>query len=73
MSTNNLCSMSTHRAPFCPSCGQLASHWSEYREETSTPPISTNVQVGLSWVCDACHFDVTVKARVATADVVGVA
>lgn len=65
---SNACSVTTRRAPFCPSCGDVAMSHSEYREdEAGIWPITRTKAVKLSWTC-RCGFDVTVNAAPATAD-----
>lgn len=66
--TSALHSVTTRRAPFCPSCGAVAMSHTEYREDAPVGwPIMRPALVKLSWTC-ACGFAVTVEGRPATAD-----
>ena len=66
---SDLASITTRRAPFCPSCGDLAQAHSEYREQSATPPIVSNNLVRLAWVC-VCGMECSVEAKVRQQDAV---
>lgn len=65
--TPNLCSMTTRRAPYCPSCGEVAMSHSEFREEQPDRGLIRLERVALAWTC-RCGMDVRVEGKSATFD-----
>jgi hypothetical protein len=60
----SLASMTTRRAPYCPSCGELAARHSEYVEGSAIWGSHGITLVRLLWTC-VCGMDVVMEGRAA--------